>query len=52
MNFTNNSNQSNFVSVGEGNTVKMQIEKRPTFVQVDDSTNWFDKVCNFFSNLF
>ncbi len=50
--FTNGTSQSNFVEVNESNTVKVKIDKRPKFAKVDESTNWFDKVCNFFSNLF
>lgn len=52
LNTSNNVNQSTFVPVNESNTVKVQLDKRPTFVEIDDSTNWFDKICNFFSNLF
>lgn len=44
--------QSTYTPVGEGNTVKVEIAKRPAFVHVEESTNWFDKICNFLSNLF
>ncbi len=47
-----NTSQSNFIPVSESNTVKVQLDKRPTFIDVNESTNWFDKLCNFFSNLF
>ena len=45
-------NQTNFIPVSESNTVKVQLDNRPTFIAVNESTNWFDKLCNFFSNLF
>ena len=50
--FTSGASQSNYVAVNEGNTVKVKMEKRPRFASVDETTNWFDKVCNFISNLF
>ena len=52
LNSTTHVSQSNFVPVDEANTVKVQFDKRPTFVEIDDSTNWFDKVCSFLSKLF
>lgn len=50
--YTTSTNQSNYVVINESNTVKVKIEKRPAFVKADETTNWFDKVCNFISNLF
>lgn len=47
-----NLDYSGYSPVGEGNTKVVQMEKRPTFLDVSKETNWFDKVCNFFSNLF
>ena len=50
--FTQSTNQSNFVAVNESNTVKVKMEKRPKFASIDETTNWFDRVCEFISNLF
>lgn len=41
-----------FSKVSESNTVVTQIDKRPSYVQVEESSNWFDKICKFLSNLF
>lgn len=47
-----NLDQSVYSPASAGNTQSIQMGKRPTFVEVNEETNWFDKVCNFFSNLF
>lgn len=41
-----------YTKVSESNTVVTQIDKRPSYVQVEESSNWFDRMCEFFSNLF
>lgn len=41
-----------YTTVNETNTVKTNIESRPNYVNIEESSNWFDKLCNFLSNLF
>lgn len=33
-------------------TETVDIQERPKYVKVEKTTNWFDRVCEFFSNLF
>ena len=43
---------SGYEPIGESNTVYTTISKRPNYVNVEASTNWFDSICKFLSNLF
>lgn len=44
--------QSVYNPISESNSIKFEIDKRPAFVEIEESTNWFDKVCKFLSRLF
>lgn len=43
---------SGYEPISESNTVYTTISKRPNYVNVEASTNWFDSICKFLSNLF
>jgi hypothetical protein len=42
----------NFTSINSTNTVSVAIQERPTYATPEATTNAFDKICEFFSNLF
>lgn len=52
----NNSMQNlipdNFTSINSTNTVSVAIQERPIYAEPEATTNAFDKICEFFSNLF
>ena len=51
-NYNTVSTPTGFTSVTDSNTVVTQRDKRPKYVQVEESSNWIDSICKFFSNLF
>ncbi len=51
-NTTANKLPDGYTLVSEDNTVKTAVATRPNYVNIEESTNWFDKICNFLSNLF
>lgn len=48
----NNSIPAGFTDISTGNTTSVNFAERPEYIQITETTNWFDKLCEFFSNLF
>lgn len=42
----------NFNSISSSNTVSVSIKERPVYVEAESTTNAFDKICEFLSNIF